>query len=52
MKKKKGFYATLQPFYKKEVRYVQPYYYQDGAWHRLYEIEFKENKNGKRRKSA
>lgn len=28
-------YATLEPFKKREVRYLQPYYYQGGKWHKI-----------------
>lgn len=35
MKEKKGFYATIEPFKKKEVRFLQPYFFQGGKWHKL-----------------
>lgn len=28
-------YATLEPFKKREVKYLQPYFYQGGKWHKL-----------------
>lgn len=35
MEKRKGLYATLSPFKKKEVRFLQPYFYQGGKWFKL-----------------
>lgn len=35
MGKRKAFYATLEPFKKKEVRHLQPYFLQGGKWHKL-----------------
>jgi len=43
---KKKQYGTLKPFKKKEVKFLQPYYFQGGKWHKL-----GGKKNG-RRKSA
>lgn len=50
-KKVKGFYATLEPFKKKVVKYLQSYYFQDGAWHKQEELS-KGGKKNERRKSA
>lgn len=35
MEKRKALYGTLTPFKKKEVRYLQPYFYQGGKWYKL-----------------
>lgn len=35
MEKRKALYATLTPFKKKKVLYLQPYYYQGGKWYKL-----------------
>lgn len=35
MEKRKALYATLTPFKKKEVRFLQPYFFQGGKWHKL-----------------
>lgn len=45
--KNKGFYATLTPFKKKEVRYLQPYYFQNGAWHKQEDL-YTPKKGGKK----
>jgi hypothetical protein len=34
MKNRKGLNATLELFKKREVRYLQPYYYQGGKWYK------------------
>lgn len=31
--------ARLEPFKKREVKYVTPYYRQDGAWHKVEDLE-------------
>lgn len=51
MSQNKKQYARLEPFKKRKVIYLQPYYFQDGAWHKQEELG-KEAKNVKRRKSA
>lgn len=48
MRLNKSFYAKLSLFKKREVRYVQPYYYQGGAWHKQEELSKEENSNGNR----
>lgn len=35
MEKRKALYATLEPFAKKKVVYLQPYFYQGGKWYKL-----------------
>jgi hypothetical protein len=35
MEKRKSLNATLEPFKKREVKYLQPYYYQGGRWYKL-----------------
>lgn len=37
MEKRKAFYATLEPFKKKKVIYLQPYFFQGGKWYKLNE---------------
>lgn len=51
MKKRTALSATLTPFKKKVVKYLQPYYFQDGAWHKQEELS-KGGKKNERRKSA
>lgn len=46
MEKRKALYATLTPFKKKKIIWLQPYFYQGGKWYKL------EAQNVKRRKSA
>lgn len=46
MEKRKALYATIEPFKKKKVLYLQPYYYQGGKWYKL------GGKKNERRKSA
>lgn len=35
MSKPKAVYGTLEPFKKREVKYLQPFYFQGGKWHKL-----------------
>lgn len=36
--KRKGLYATIEPFKKRVVKYLTPYYYQNGAWHKTEDL--------------
>ena len=46
MEKRKALYAIIEPFKKKKVVYLQPYFYQGGKWYKL------GGKKNERRKSA
>lgn len=48
MEKRKALYATLTPFKKKKVIYLDTFFYQGGKWYPL----IKGGQNVKRRKSA